>query len=114
MVLEEVGEDVEAARRVGERRLGVEIGAVRQRETLLAFDEIGAAGKAAGGEPGRQKPVLRRLAGMERLAHRAELRLEPGRLGAGDAERLRRHIGIEAEQPGAGRRRTEQPTVPVA
>ena len=107
MVLEEIGEDVEPARRVGERLLGAEIGAVRQREALLAFDEIGPARKAARREPRRQQAVLRRLAGMERLAHRAELRLQPGGLRAGDAERARGGLGVEAEQAGAGRRGAE-------
>ncbi len=45
---------------------------------------------------------------MERFAHRAELRLEPGRLGPGDAERPRGGLGVEAEQMRAGRRRAKR------
>ena len=103
MVLKEVGKDVEAARRLGQRLLRVEIGAMRQREALLAFDEVGATRKAAGRQPRRQQAIVRRLAGVEWLAHRAELRLEPGRLRAGDAERLRRLRGVKAKQVGARR-----------
>src|SRR5205807_8610367 len=65
VVLEEVGEDVKAARRLGQGLLGVEIRAVGESKTLLALDEIGAAGEAAGGQPRRQEAVVRRLAGME-------------------------------------------------
>ena len=83
---------------------GDEIRAVRQRETLDAFDNVGAAGKSARGEARRKEPVLRRLAGVERLAHRSELRFEPGRLRPGDAERHGGRLGVETEQPGAGRR----------
>ena len=104
MVFEEVAEDVEPVRRGRERRRGSEIGAVRQCEALLAFDEVVPARKPARGEAGREQSVVRRLAGMERLAHRAELRFEPGRLSAGDAERAGGCFGIEAEQVGAGRR----------
>ena len=109
MVFEEVGEEVEAGfgrREGGFRR---EVRPMGQRETLDAFDDVGAARKAALGEARREQPVLRRLAGVERLAHRAELRFEPGRLRAGDAERHRGRLGIEAEQPGAGCRRTKAP-----
>ena len=104
VVLEQIGEDMKPVRRCRERRLRIEIRAVGQRETLLAFDKVGAAGKTARGEARREQPALRGLAGVERLAHRAELRFEPGRLGAGDAERARRSLGIEAEQPRAGGR----------
>jgi len=104
VVLEQIGEDVEAARRGRQRRLGSDIGAVRQREALLAFDEVGAAGKAARGEARGEQPVLRRLAGVERLAHRAELRFEAGRLRAGDAECPGGRISVEAEQVCTGRR----------
>src|SRR6185437_3396794 len=51
--------------------------------------------------------VLRRLAGMERLAHGAEHRFEPGRLRPGNAERGGGGGGIEAEQVGGAGRRTE-------
>ena len=108
VVLEEIVEDVEATRRLGERLFRVEIRRVRRREALVAFDEVGAAGKAARGEPGGEQPVLRRLAGVERLAHRAELRFEPGRLRAGDAERAAGRLGVEAEQMRAGRRGAER------
>src|SRR6185437_15925262 len=73
VVLEEIGEDVITALRFGERRLGMEIATVRLGKTLVALDEVGAAGKATRGEPRRQEAALRRLAGVERLAHRTEL-----------------------------------------
>ena len=44
---------------------------------------------------------------MERLAHRPELRFEPGRLRPGDPERHGGCFGIQTEQPGAGRRRAK-------
>jgi hypothetical protein len=45
---------------------------------------------------------------VERLAHRAELRFEAGRLRAGDAERAGGRLGVEAEQMRAGRRRAKR------
>ena len=95
-----------------EGSLGREIRAVGQRETLDAFDNVGAAGKSARRKARRQQSVLRRLAGVERLAHRPELRFEPGRLCPGNADRRCGCLGIETEEPGAGRRgaeRTDRP-----
>jgi len=80
---------------------------VGQGEALLAFDEVGPARKPARGEARRQEPVVRRLPGMEWLAHRAELRFEAGCLGPGNAERLPRHCGVEPEEARAGRRGAE-------
>jgi len=107
MVFEEVGEQVQPGFGCGEGGFGREIRAVRQRETLDAFDDVGAARKSACGEARRQQPVLCRLPGVERLAHRPELRFEPGRLCPGDAERHGSRLGIETEQPSAGRRSAE-------
>ena len=45
---------------------------------------------------------------MERLAHRAELRLEAGRLSAGDAEGAARCFGVETEHAAGGGRRAER------
>ena len=104
MVFEEVGEEVKPGFGCGERGSGHEIRTVRQCEALDAFDNVGAARKSARGKARREQPVLRRLAGVERLAHRAELRFEPGRLRPGDAECRGGRLGIETEQPGAGRR----------
>ena len=108
MILEEVGEDVEPVRRLGERLLRMEIGGMGPGKALLAFEKVGPAGKPARRQPRRQEAVLRRLPGVERLAHRAELRFEPGCLGSGDAERLRRGLGVEPHQVRAGRRRAER------
>ena len=104
MVFEEVGEEVQPGFGRGQRGFGREIRAVRRRETLDAFDDVGAARKSARSKARREQPVLRRLAGVERLAHRPELRFEPGRLRPGDAERHGGRLGIETEEPGAGRR----------
>jgi hypothetical protein len=104
MVFEEIGKEMQPGFGHGEGGFGREIRAVRQRETLDAFDNVGAARKSARREAGRKEPVLRRLAGVERLAHRPELRFEPGRLRPGDAERHGGRLGIETKEPGAGRR----------
>ena len=113
MVLEEVGEEVQPGFGCGESGFGREIRAVGQREALDAFDNVGAARKSASGKARRKKPVLRRLAGVKRLAHRSELRFEPGRLCPGDAERHGACLGIETEEPRASRRGAKAPTVPV-
>src|SRR6516165_2702486 len=105
VVFEEVGEEVKAGFRGREGVFGGKVRAVRQCETLDAFDDVGAAGKAALGEARRQQPVLRRFAGMERLAHRAELRFEPSRLRACDTQCDRSRLAIETEEPTTGRRR---------
>ena len=86
MVLEEVVAQVPAGRRLAQRRLGVEVIALRGGEALVAFQRIGAGGKALGGEPGGAQAVLRGGAGMQWLAHGAEVGLQAGRLGGGDAE----------------------------
>src|SRR5437870_2809723 len=107
VVFEEVGEQVEAAFGGRQRGCRREIRTVGHREPLDAFDNVGPARKAARGEAGGEEPVLRRLAGVERLAHGSELRFEPGRLGTGYAERRRSCRGIEMEEPGAGRGSTK-------
>ena len=86
MVLEEVVAQVPAGRRLAQRRLGVQVVALRGGEALIAFQRIGAGGKALGGQPGGAQAVLRGRAGMQRLAHGAEIGLQPGGLGGGDAE----------------------------
>ena len=45
VVLEEIVQDVEAARRLGQRIGWIEVGAVRAGKALGAFDHIGAAVK---------------------------------------------------------------------
>ena len=107
MVFEEIGEDMKPAGRLLHRRLGRKIGTMRRGKALDAFDEIGPARKPTCRQSRRQQPVLRRLAGVKRLAHCPELRFEPGRLGPGDAECRRGLFGVESEQPGAGRRRAK-------
>ena len=103
MVLEEVVQDVEAARRLGQRIGRIEVGAVRAGEALGAFDHIGAAGEAALCQSCGEQAVIRRLAGMQRLAHRAEHRLQPRRLGARDAERGGELLRIQSQQMRARR-----------
>src|SRR5215470_19047976 len=107
VVFEEVGEQVEAALGLGQGGFWREVWAMREREALHAFDDIGTARKPARREARRQQPILRRLAGVKRLAHRAELRFEPGRLRPGDAERDGGRLGVEAEQLRACRRGPE-------
>ena len=72
VILEEVVADVETARRLGQRVDRVEVGAVRSSETLRALQHVAAAGEAALSQPRREQTVIRGLAGMQRLAHRAE------------------------------------------
>jgi len=107
MVFEEVGEDMKPGLGRRQRRFRRKIGTVRRGKPLDAFEQIGPARKSARREARRQQPVLRRLAGVERLAHCPELRFEPGRLGPGDAERRRRGLSVKPEQPDAGRRRAK-------
>ncbi len=89
------------------RPVGIEVRAVGAGEALPAFDDIGAAGEAARRQLRRHQPVIGRLARVQRLAHRAEHRLQPGRLGAGDPQRRREPFGIQPEQMRARRRGAE-------
>src|SRR5271166_4790690 len=103
MVFEEVGEEVQSSFGCSKGSFGREIRPMGRREALDAFNDVRAARKSARGEARREQPVLRRLAGVERLAHRPELRFEPGRLRPRDAERHGGCLGIQTQQPGAGR-----------
>src|SRR5690349_13471932 len=96
-----------AARRLAQRRIGVEIRALSLGEALLAFEHVATAGEAARRKRRGNQAILRRLAGMERLAHGAEHRFEPGRLRPGDAERGGGSCRVESEEMGARRRRAE-------
>ena len=79
----------------------------RLGESLAALDDPWIAGEPALGEERRQQPVVRRLPGVKRLRHGAEARLEPGGLGAGEAERVLEALEIEPEQMSARRRGAE-------
>ena len=94
MIFEEVRKKVQPALGLGQRGLGREIRAMGQRKTLDTFEDVGATGETADRKARREQPVLRRLAGVERLAHGAELGFEPSRLRAGDAERDGGRLGI--------------------
>src|SRR5690242_1464097 len=101
VVLEEVGEEVKAFLGSSPSGFRREIRTMGRREALHAFDDVGAAGKAARGKARRQQPVLRSLAGVEGLAHRPELRFEPSRLRPGNAERSRSRDRLQAQKPSA-------------
>ena len=107
MIFEEVGEQVKAALGRRQRRLRRKIRTMGRGETLHAFEKIGAARKPARGKTRREQPILRGFSRVEGLAHRAELRFEPGRLGSGDAQRHRRGLSIEVEQARTRRRRSK-------
>ena len=107
VVLEQIVAHVQAAGRGLHRQFWIEIGAVRAGEALGAFQHVAPAGEAARREPGRKQAVIGRLAGMERLAHRAEHRFQPRRLGAGDAERNAGGVRVQPHQMRAGGGRAE-------
>ena len=86
VVLEEVVAQMPARRRLAERGVDLEMIALRGGEALVAFERIAAGGEALGGEAGGAQAVLGRGAGMQRLAHRAEVGLQAGGLRGGDAE----------------------------
>ena len=94
-------------RRLGQRIGGIEVGAVRAGEALSAFHHIGARREAALRQSCGEQAVIRRLAGMQRLAHGAEHRLEPRRLGSRDAEGGGEFLRIQAQQMRARRRGAE-------
>jgi hypothetical protein len=102
VVLEEVVAQMPAGRRLAQRRLGVEVIALRGSEALVAFERIGAGGKALGGEARRTQAMLGGRAGMQWLAHRAEVGFQPGGLGGGDAEGDGELLFVQA-QHAAGR-----------
>ena len=87
--------------------LGAAALALRGEEALLGFQDVQAAGEASGGEIGRINAGGSGVAGMQRLAHGAELRLEAGGLGAGDAERRSGFRHIELAHAGSGCRCAE-------
>src|SRR5690606_71339 len=107
VVLEEHVGGVPARAEPLDRRLRPELVGLGVGEALGAVEHVLARGEAARREPCRAQPVLGRTSGVQRLAHGAEHRLEPGRRGAGDTERARRRRRIEAEHPRARRRRAE-------
>ena len=102
VVLEEVVAQVPARRRLAECRLGVHVIALRGGETLVAFQQIAARREAPGGEPRRAQPVLGSGAGMQRLAHGAEVRLEAGRLRRGDPEGDGKLAFVQAQHAAGG------------
>ena len=76
-------------------------------EAARRLERARAGGEALAREQRRHQPGARRGAGMERLGHRAELLAQADRLRRGDAERHRRLLLVEAEQPGAAGGRAE-------
>ncbi len=86
VILEEIVAQMPTGRRLAQCLFGIEVVALRGGEALVAFQRIAARGKALGGEPRGAQAVLRRGAGMQWLAHRAEVGFQPGGLGGGDAE----------------------------
>src|SRR6185437_447831 len=86
VVLEEVVAQMPALRWLAERGIHFEMIALRGGETLVALQRISARGEAPGGQAGGTQAVLRCGAGMEWLAHGAEVGLEASGLGGGNAE----------------------------
>src|SRR5690606_31497104 len=101
VVLEQVVQDVEAAR--GRRKRGVEVegGTLRRGETLRALQDVGTAAEATTGELGSDEPVFARLARVQRLAHGSELSREAGGVGCGYADGRRGGLLVEPHQRGA-------------
>ena len=102
MILKQVALDIPAADRGLHRAFRIEVRAVRAREALAALQYVGAAGEASRRQLGAHHPVVRSLARVQRLAHGAEHRFQPGGLGAGDAQRGGEFIGVQAHQVRAG------------
>ena len=106
VILEEIVAQMPARRRLAERVIGVEMVALRRREALVALQRIAARSKPLGGEPSGTQAVLRRRAGMQRLAHGAEVGFQAGGLGCRDAEGDGQLLVVEAEHAaGRGGRR---------
>ena len=80
---------------------------LRRGKPLCGFENVGAAAEAARREARRSDTGRGRVARVQRLAHRAELRLQARGLRAGDAERARRRLGIETHQIRRGGRGAE-------
>ena len=66
-----------------------------------------SAMKPRGGELGRLHAVEGRLAGVQRLHHRAEVLADARRRGGGDADGVAHRVGVEAEQARRGGRDAE-------
>ena len=104
VVLEQVVQDVEAARGRRKRGVEVEVRALRRGETLRALQDVGTAAEATTGELRSDESVLARLACVKRLAHGSELSLEAGGLGCGNADGPRGGLLVEPHQRGASDR----------
>ena len=107
VVLEQVVPQVPLGAGSPKPSLRVEAVTVGLGESLHRLDRARGGGVAPGRQAGRQQAVGGRLAGVERLAHRAEHRLQACRLCGGDAEGRGGGVAVEAEQVRAGRRRAE-------
>ena len=90
LVLEPLPVDFFAARG---RRVGV---------ALPAVDRLGVRGEAPHREPRREQAPLGGVACVERLGHRAEVRLETARLGSGEAEGVGELLVARAQQVAGG------------
>ena len=66
-------------------------------QTARSFEDAVGAGEAALRQQRRHGAVLRRLAGVKRLAHGAEHFAQTARLGAGDREGVDHLILVEFE-----------------
>src|SRR5947208_7013480 len=107
VVLEERVADEKPARQAVER-IGPQLSAgVRRGEALRRFENAWVGGEPAAGEERREQSGLGGAAGMQRLGHRAERRLEAGGLRAGDPERVEPPLLVEPEEVRTRRRGTE-------
>src|SRR5262245_26075287 len=77
---------------------------LRRGETLRHFEDVVSAGEAARGKARCLYACCGRVTCMQRLTHRAELRLQTRGLCAGDSERERGTLRIELQQIRCGRR----------
>jgi hypothetical protein len=71
-------------------------------QSLVRVDGIGVGREAAAGETRRQQAPLGGVAGVERLRHGAEVRLEPARLRCGQAHGPTELLRVEVEEPAGG------------
>src|SRR3984957_4918080 len=109
MGLVAVGLDQPRAAEIGGQRLRRRDVAVDAGKAALALDDLLARVEAAFGEERCQHAILRRLAGVERLAHGAAVLLHAARLRRRDAERVRHPLRVEAEEAPARRARRDRP-----
>ena len=114
MVLEEIIAEMRLRRPGLHGLVRVEIHALCGREALWAFQRVWTAGEPPGRQPRGLQPVLCGASGMQRLAHRAEHRFQPGGHRRGDAVGRRGRLGIQPNKRAQAAAAPMLPTVAVA